>query len=117
MAFVFTVLDDVLFQNQNCPLPTSPVRVDINSLSTEKARHAAVRFPSACPVLLRLDGVGPLVALVFVSSWRHSQDCQGCCPMAIYRGLGEIICKESVAFGVCGGERRPRHEATLKLLK
>jgi hypothetical protein len=80
MALVFTVLDDVLFQNQNCPLPTSPVRVDINSLSTEKARHAAVRFPSACPVLLRLDGVGPLVALVFVSSWRHSQDCQGCCP-------------------------------------
>ena len=41
----------------------------------------------------------------------------GLSPMAIYRGLGEIICKESMAFGVCGGERRPRHEATLKLLK
>ena len=36
----------------------------------------------------------------------------GLSPMEIYGGLGGIICKENVSFGVCGGEHRPRHEAT-----
>ena len=79
------------------------------------AQRAAVRFPSACPVLLRLGGVGPLVAsAVFFFNGHilkiakvavHWYPICGLSPREICGGLG-------VAFGVCGGERRPRHEAT-----